>query len=129
MLSKLNVKKDQKGFTLIELMIVIAIIGILAAIAIPQFNEYRKRGYNATANSDIKNLYTAAQAYFSDFSTGDVDLPKLKAYGYAQSPMMDTQITGTGSATFAATVAVVPLASGSKSFSVNQDGLIVPVAY
>jgi type IV pilus assembly protein PilA len=52
--------KMQKGFTLIELMIVVAIIGILAAIAIPQFSEYTKKGEDKSAQSDLRNLITTA---------------------------------------------------------------------
>ena len=59
--------KNEKGFTLIELLVVIAIIGILAAIAIPQFAEYRKRGFDARAKSDLRNVATAEEAYFVDY--------------------------------------------------------------
>jgi prepilin-type N-terminal cleavage/methylation domain-containing protein len=65
MLTKFT-KNSEKGFTLIELMIVIAIIGILAAIAIPQFAAYRQRSYNSASGADLRNATTAQEAYFVD---------------------------------------------------------------
>lgn len=59
-------RKSESGFTLIELLVVIAIIGILAAIAIPQFAEYRQRGFDSRAKSDLRNVATAEEAYFVD---------------------------------------------------------------
>jgi prepilin-type N-terminal cleavage/methylation domain-containing protein len=67
MLKNKKNKKSKKGFTLIELLIVVAIIAILAAIAIPQFAAYRIRGYNAAANSDLRNAKTAEEAMYADF--------------------------------------------------------------
>ncbi|MBF0282539.1 MAG: prepilin-type N-terminal cleavage/methylation domain-containing protein [Zetaproteobacteria bacterium] len=58
--------RKEKGFTLIELMIVIAIIGILAAIAIPQFNSYRVKSYDAAAQSDLHNLQLAYESFYND---------------------------------------------------------------
>jgi len=60
-------KRGQKGFTLIELMIVIAIIGILAAIAIPQFTKYRQRAFNSAALSDVRNQRTNVEGYYAEW--------------------------------------------------------------
>ncbi len=63
--NKLKVS-SKKGFTLVELMIVVAIIGILAAIAIPQFAKYRQRAYDSAAQADLKNAKTDIEAYYSE---------------------------------------------------------------
>lgn len=58
--------KNEKGFTLVELLVVVAIIGILAAIAIPQFEEYRQRGFDSRAQTNLRNAITGQEAYYVD---------------------------------------------------------------
>jgi type IV pilus assembly protein PilA len=113
-------KKDE-GFTLIELMIVIAIIGILAAIAIPQFSAYRKRSYNAAAEADLRNAATAQEAYFVDFST--YATPISKVYGSTYGLYTTDKVTvGVVSASTDGYVMTSHHSSGDRTYSISGPG-------
>ena len=68
MISKLR-KRTQAGFTLIELMIVVAIIGILAAVAIPAFMKYIKKSKTTEATTHVQKIYLGARSYWMDRNT------------------------------------------------------------
>ncbi|MGD2070859.1 MAG: prepilin-type N-terminal cleavage/methylation domain-containing protein [Gemmatimonadota bacterium] len=84
--------RDNKGFTLIELLIVVVIIGILAAIAIPKFSATREKAYYAALKSDLKNLSSQQEIYYSDNYSYTTSTTAL---GFVQSEGSNVAI-GTG---------------------------------
>jgi prepilin-type N-terminal cleavage/methylation domain-containing protein len=83
----LSSKRSNRGFTLVELLIVVAIIAIIAAIAIPQFNRYTVKAKIAALESDLKNAYNAAQGYMMEYGAGLVvnSLTALEKNGFKTS--------------------------------------------
>ncbi len=107
-------KNSNEGFTLIELMIVIAIIGILAAIAVPQFMAYRTRAYNATAKATCHNV----QASESDLNA------ELGCYGHTEASPA-TLVAGDGGAAVMDTSVAANAAAAVEATATAQGGRIV----
>jgi len=112
--------RKNEGFTLIELMIVIAIIGILAAIAIPQFSAYRTRSYNAAAEADLRNAATAQEAYYVDSQTYVATPTSLIGATYGLYTSQNVTIAG-GAAAQQYTMTAYH-SSGNKTYSLSGPG-------
>ena len=87
MLARIRKAMEERegGFTLIELLVVVIIIGILAAIAIPVFLNQRKKGWDAQAKSDLKNMATAEETYLTDNGDYNATVAQLQGLGFNES--------------------------------------------
>ncbi len=92
----MNLTKTEKGFTLIELMIVVAIIGILAAIAIPQFSNYRTKAFNAAAVSDLHTARLAEEAVYADYQVYGGSVAVTTNSGAAAGVLLESTSTPNG---------------------------------
>ena len=113
--------KKNEGFTLIELMIVVAIIGILAAIAIPQFSAYRARSYDASSEADLRNAATAQEAYFVDKQTYVAD-PQTELVGSTYGLYTSQGVVMDGIGGNQAYTMTAFHASGKKTYSILGPG-------
>jgi prepilin-type N-terminal cleavage/methylation domain-containing protein len=99
--------RTRKGFTLIELLIVVVIIGILAAIAVPKFANSKQKAFTATLKTDLRNLVTAEESYFYDFSTYTTSLPTTQFMASQGVTYSVSSANGTGWAATATHVGLI----------------------
>lgn len=112
MLARIRKATDEKeqGFTLVELLVVVIIIGILAAIAIPAFLRQRENAWGAQVQSDIKNAITAAESWAVEHNGEYTGLEAaVSTDGVPSANWSNAGLTGTPDVTLTATVGATTL--------------------
>ena len=122
MSQKLVLGKNEKGLTFLELFIVIAIIGILSAIAVPQFNQYKLRMHNNVAKTNLQNIYIACNMYWADSTDNkpcSIEIIKQKPYGFNVSKDITVAITS-GKDTKTTFEATAKHKTSNKTYTIDE---------
>src|SRR5437660_9007180 len=119
----LNPASSNRGFTLLELMVVIAVVGILAAIAIQQFSLYRSRATDASMRSDLKNAALAMESYYGEFLDYPASVSAIQLVGYRRTNGVTLTINVTSPNTLTLTAAMPNGTQPSYTFD-STTGLI-----
>jgi Tfp pilus assembly protein PilE len=98
---------------------VVAIIGILAAIAIPQFQRYRERAFDGRAQSDLRNMMTAQEAHFTDNEAYAADIAALEAFGFRPSDGVVASVVDGDASAWSGTTCHP---AGTLVYSYDSDG-------
>jgi type IV pilus assembly protein PilA len=113
--------KNEGGFTLIEILTVIVIIGILSVIAIPQYSFYKVRAYDSISKSDIYGVYSSCRAYWADNPKEPCSLSDAFSpiYGFIKSDGVVLTIENETKGSFKATSSHL---QGTNIYEIGPDG-------
>ena len=121
-----NMRNSQKGFTLIELMIVVAIIGILAAIAIPNFMNYQCKAKQSEAKSSLGNIRSMQEAYFAEWDTYSAIGPI--GFETKGTPRYSYSVTTANTTGYTARATTTNLNGTTDTWTINSTGTLLNTA-
>lgn len=120
--ARLKLQQSQ-GLTLLELLVVIAVIGVLAAIVIQQFSIYRSRSIDTHMRADLKSAAMAMESYFADFQSYPTSVSGIRTVGFRQTGGVTLTINITSPNTFTLTASKPSGTQASFTFD-SATGLI-----
>ena len=121
--SALQKLQRQQGLTLLELLVVVAVMGVLAAIVVQQFSIYRSRSVDTQMRSDLKSAAMAMESYFADFQSYPTSIIGIRTAGFRQTSGVTLTINVTSPNIFTLTASKPSGTQASFTFD-SSTGLI-----